>query len=689
MTITRFKLLPGIFDSVTSKDALNRYIAGTNERFWKGYPQKKGGAAKFTTASFAGMCRGLMQWTSLTSNQFIAVGTSYHLYVEEGGTFYNITPAASSGTLGADPFAVTNGSNSVVVTAASHNVAANYFVSFSGATSFNNISINGEYQVVSVTNSNAFVITANSNANGNASGGGNNVAYVFEIPPGNNDAISLYGWGAGTWSTPRKTAVMANNPFTSTNGSTTVQVTYTGHGFSAGTDVSFENASAFNNITINGDYTIAAVTNANSFNITANTNANANGSGGGANVTMGWNGWSTQADSNGVVQIIRTWSLDKWGEDLLANPRDGGLYQWDVTNGLSTRAVAVTNAPSAIKCILVHPDARITSAYGCTDLATGVQDPLLIRWCSQEELDIWDPSTILTPLGNLNTSGDHRLTSGNEIKQSIYTTTGDIIVLTDTSATLQFLTGDNNVFGFKNLGSGCGGISPNCMVQIRGIVYWMSQSGFFTYDGVVRKMRCDVQRTVFDSLNSFQSAKVYGGIISQYSEAIWCYPSADSTENDRVVAYNWEEDVWWTGQLVRTALIDSGAASTQPLSTNANGYLLQEEVGTDDVDQAMPTSLTSYGFMNGDGDNFLHCRRIIPDFQYFSGSMDVSVGTKAYPDSSTTTTKGPFPITGTTQKVSMRSRGRLSTVTWNSNALGADHRFGDTLLDVLTDGRRQ
>lgn len=215
MPYAKLQFQPGIYTENTDVDSANRYVFGNHTRFYKGFPKKVGGSVKTSMNTFLGMCRGMDAWVTLEDRKYIGLGTNLKLYIDEGGSFYDITPIEDDGTLGNDPISTTIGSPIVTITDVAHGRSAGDYVSFSGATAVGGITVSGEYTVTQVLTANTYTITASINATSTATGGGAAVAYEYQIPIGPANTLVLGGWGAGpwggsTWGTPRTTSTLFN-----------------------------------------------------------------------------------------------------------------------------------------------------------------------------------------------------------------------------------------------------------------------------------------------------------------------------------------------------------------------------------------------------------------------------------------------------------------------------------------------
>ena len=416
-------------------------------------------------------------------------------------------------------------------------------------------------------------------------------------------------------------------------------------------------------------------------------------------------GWGIPSSLTTTTQI-RLWSHDNFGEDLLINPRDSKLFYWDRSGGIGARAVELstiegtkTSVPQICKQIMVSDRDRHVLAFGCdainanptATLGDGVQDPLLIRFSSQESATTWFPSAT-------NTAGDLRLGSGSTFVRAIETKR-EILVWTDTAlSSLRFI-GPPFTFGLQQLANNITIAGPNAVAATEDFVFWMGIDNFYVYAGQTTQLPCTVKDHVFQNIDLEQLDKVYAGVNSEYGEAIWLYPSSGSTENDRYVIYNYLDKIWYYGTLSRTAWLDRGTRNF-PLAAEG-GYLYNHEFGNDDDGSAMTSFIESAVMDIEDGDRFLYIRRIVPDLT-FSGSTALStpqatftIKARDFPGSNfsstgsgTTIRTQVTPVEEYTDQAHARIRGRSFAFRVESTALGSKWKLGSPRVDIRPDGRR-
>ncbi len=511
--------------------------------------------------------------------------------------------------------------------------------------------------------------------------------------------------------TPIRDSGVLAGPFDTTAGDQTVIVNDAAHGTQPGDYVTYSGAAITSGIDFNQEFQVATVIDAGSYTIEAPFPATTTVLGGGGAVSFEYQiaigsetsvtvfGWGTGAYGGGFYGIgqagvgitvpARIWALDNFGEDLLASPNGSTLYHWDRTTGPSARAVVVPTAPNTIQWMIVSPQSRHTIAFGAgtgSQSVPGEPDKLLIRWSDQESFSIWDPTSE-------NLAGDIRLDVGSEIITATESR-GDILVWTDESLhALQFV-GGTFVFGLRHLGQSVKIIGPNAAVDANGIVYFMGEDDFLVYDGTLRVMPCDVRNQVFDDLNRAQGSKVFGAVNKLFTEVWWFYPSLASETNDRYVKYNYKDKVWDFGTITRTAFHDSSAFLGQKPYGTFDGKLYQHETGTDEADevgvlQPMISFLETYDVeIDPSGSYLMHVREMIPDFKSLTGSIDLTLNGRGYPQRASLTTTGPFVVTASTEKVDLRFRTRQVSFEVRSDALGDDWRMGTWRAAARPHGRR-
>ena len=609
MPLIEFRPAPGINKEVTDYTGRGKWTDGDNVRFFQGLPQKIKGWEKFISKSIIGVARDQHAWIALDGTRYDAIGTDRKLYIISEGLAFDITPIRRGPTSLTNPF-TTNASTSVVVNDSGHGCIKGSFVTFDSFSAIDGLDMNKEFEVTSVVNTAAYVVTHTSTASGSTSGGGGTGNANYQINPGPEFSVSAFGWGTddygvSTWNTPRSTS----------------------------------------------------------------------------NVTL----------------EARQWSLDNFGEDLIATALNGGAFKWDTSSGTGTRATAITNAPTASRLSLVSTPDRHLLFFGTESTigTTSSQDNLLLRFSSQEDINTYQPTAE-------NTAGSLRIADGSRIVAA-ERSRGQILVWTDTSLhSMQFI-GPPFTFGLRQLGQNCGIIGQHAGLDLNGVAYWMSQDSFYLFDGSVKKIPCTVEQFIFDNINVTASENAFAGHNGEFNEIMWFYARTGSDQINALVAYNYTEGTWWTGTLSRTTWTDREIYDN-PLATKyteglvANNetilgltagasQLFLHETGTDDDGNAMTAFVKSGGVQIEQGDEFAFVSKLIPDVQNQSGVLNADLEFKAYPNNSTSVTK-TASFTDSTDFVSLRGRGREFTVNVVSNTTGTAWRLGTQRFDIQPDGRR-
>jgi hypothetical protein len=524
--------------------------------------------------------------------------------------------------------------------------------------------------------------------------------------------------------TPVSVSVTLANVFGTSVGETRVCVSDASHGRKDGDFVFFTSAAVIgSDVTLEGVYSISVVdSNVYAIEVTGAAGATSTqtgsatfhyliatghqnavpGLGYGADVynagteTGGARAWNepTSADATEFVSQITQWSLDNWGEDIIANRRNGTIYVFDTdastTPLRATKVSGATNStPTTVNSIIVSPNDRHlialgSNAFNTTASPTGDYDPLTVRWSNQEDYTNWVPS-------KSSTSGETVLTDGTEIVGGIRSRNA-INIWTDNSLwTMQFV-GPPFTFRFQQMGSNCGLIGPHAGIDYNGISYWMGYENFFAFDGQVRNLPATIRRYVYDDLNITNKDKIFAGINSEFKEIIWLYPGNNATECDSYVLYSPEENYWTYGTCLWTTFADRTVfGNTITTGTTVAGSNLYNNEPPD-IFTGNNTALTSYiesaDFDLQDGNELIFMDKLIPDFDINTGNIKFSIQTKQYPESSQSIEKGPFTISNTTNKVSLRARGRQAKIRVSCNSTGTKWRWGSLRLAMQPDGGR-
>ena len=730
MPYTDLRFKPGINKEITPYSEENGWVDCDKVRFRFGYPEKLNGWEKNSNNAFLGQCRGLHEWVSLSGERFLGVGTEQKYYIKQGTSYNDITPIRLTTSAGDVTFAATDGSSTIVVTDANHGCVANDFVTFSGAASLGgNITaavLNQEYQVVSVTDANSYTISArtvstipsititggldqtlvNANASDTGNGGGS-VVGVYQIGTGLNSAVSGIGWGAGLMGGTNNSALQTtlNEGGTLSDSDTTITLTST-TGIIAndivligGTELVLVGGISSNDLTgcTRGHKGTTASSHADSSVVRLAS--------GNADAEDDFNGFG-EGVATGVqdpTANLRIWSHDNFGEDLIFNERNGNIYYWDKTNGVSTRGVELStlsgtprSVPQKAKQVLMSDVDRHVIAFGCDGLGgssdtqgDGVQDPMLIRFASQANPIDWFPTST-------NTADSLRIDSGSEIVQAVETRQ-QILVFTDIAIYSMQYVGAPYQFNIGLISSNITIASPRSAVADS--VYWMGKKEFYLYSGSSQRIPCTVRDFVFDDFNDSQSEKVVAGSNVSFGEIWWFYPSADSEENNKYVVYNYQENIWFVGTLDRTAWLDRGVSSL-PLATGSDNYLFNHETGAKADGEAMTAFIESGDLGIADGNQFTFISRVLPDLNFretnvndttvsFILNAKNSPGQSSQSSTTDTVTKtSNTPVDQYTNQYQTRLRGRSFTFKIQSTDADVLWRLGIPRVDIRPDGRR-
>jgi len=725
MPLQKLQFRPGLNREGTDYSNEGGWYDGDKIRFRSGFPEKIGGWTRMATAQFLGIARSLWNWVALNGSNYLGVGTNLKYYIEQGGTYFDITPVVHTSSNVAGAFIASNGSNVVTVVDAGYSPNTGDYLTISGAASLGgNVTatvLNKEFAVNSIVNSTAYTIVVSVNANGSDTGNGGSLTNIaYQQPTGLNTFTVGTGWGAGPW--PVNGIVTSlTNPFATTNGSNVVTVTHTAHGLSNGNAVIFSNATATGGISsvLLNTLFYPTVANANAYTITVQANATSNVAAGGGNVIAyaetGTHGWG-EGYTSGIGQQLRLWTNDNYGQDLVIAPRGGSVFYWKASLGTQTRAQLLstlstnegfdgTRVPTATLQVIASAIQRFVICFGANPYdpvtAATTFDPLLVRWSDQENPYEWVPAVT-------NQSGEFRLSSGSFI-MCARNTRQEILVWTDSAIySMQYL-GPPYVWGFQVLMDNISIMSPNAAITINNVTYWMGVDKFFIYSGRVETLPCSLWQYVFNDINTDQAFQVFVGSNERYNEIWWFYCSNGSNTVDKYVIYNYLERVWSYGTMARTAWLDSGIRP-YPMAADYNNRMLYHESAVDDVSGEQPVPIESYiqssDFDIGDGHNFGFVWRILPDINFNGSNVNnpyVTMQVKPRRNSGTPYGTADDPqvtsadnFTGAptynvqefTGQVYTRLRGRQLAFRITSDSLGVAWQLGSPRIDIRNDGRR-
>jgi hypothetical protein len=701
MPLQKILFKPGVNKENTRYTTEGGWYECDKVRFRQGNPEVIGGWGRLSANTFQGVCRSLWNWVLLNGNNIIGVGTNLKFYLENGGAYNDITPIRATSTINNNPFVATNGSATITVTDTAHGAITGDFVTFSGAVGLGgNITatvLNAQYQIA-VINANTYTFTATATANATdasgSPGGGASVVAAYQINVGPAEQIPLVGWGAGgwglgTWGTGLGSSIalrlwsqinygedLVFGPrgggiyyWDATSGITTRGVLLN----SLGGTVSFTNASP----------TVVTST------ILYTEGAALQFSGGSlpTGVTAGTTYYVFEV--NGLTFKLLT---------------SAGAAVNTTSTGTGSVSLIV-DVPTVQNTLTVSDTSRFVLAFGCNDYGSATLDPMLIRWSSQDDIYNWTPDPT-------NQAGFTRLSHGSEIITTVQTRQ-EIIVFTDVSVySLQYL-GPPYVWGTQLLGDNVSIISPNAAVIASGVVYWMGVDKFYSYDGRVQTLNCDLRRFIFSDINQEQALQVFSGTNEGFNEVWWFYCSANASAIDRYVIYNYVEKIWYYGTMSRTAWLDSGL---QPYPIAANyfsntltGNLINHETGLNDDTTGTPVAIDAYisssEFDIGDGHNFGFVWRVLPDLTFENATSTPAgalpaVAMTLYGLSNsgsgvTSTASQPVAKSNTyviteqfTGQIFTRMRGRQMIFKISSNQVNTCWQLGAPRIDIRPDGRR-
>ena len=726
MPLAKVNIAPGFDKQSTPSDAEGRWVDGDNVRFRYGEPEKIGGWEALVDNKIVGAARGQHVWANTEGKKYAAIGTDKVLIIYFDGAFYDITPLDTDNFSTGANITTTNGSATVTITTSgAHNLAVGDIITFANAGSFTGANTDYTasdfddklFEVQSVPTVLTFTITmpSSESKSGVTNDGTLDVRPYVVVGPLVQSAG--YGWGTYLWGgrTVAQVTTTVNNGGPMLVGASSVVLTSTASFPSAGKiRIGSEDMEYTGNNTSSN--TLSGITRG----LNSTTPAeHANGS----TVTdiTDYIGWGDASTSSTVSIDPGNWSLDNFGNILIATVHNGETFTWDasLTNALSTRATIGTGMPTKSVMTIVSDRDRHLFHLG-TETTIGsptTQDKMFIRFSDQESTSDYAPTST-------NTAGTFRLDDGTQIigafKGKDY-----ILVLTDTAAYEMQFVGPPFTFSIRKVGSNNGLLGQHAGVFANGAVYWMGKTGgFYVYDGTVKSLPCLVEDFVFTTdgknpgINYDSGQIVFAGINELYSEINWFYPTSGSSQVDRVVTYNYDENVWTTGTLDRTTWVGSTVyevpyatdynASDTPtfptVSGVSNGATIYyaHEIGINqangDGTQTAITSFIKSGEFDlngrqgvpGDGEFLMSIKRFLPDFKRISGNAKVTIFLNSFPQGTTAASSplGPFTVSSSTSKIDTRARARLAAVQIENESLDESWRYGTFRFDVRVDGRR-
>jgi hypothetical protein len=710
---------PGFNKQVTGTGGEGQWIEGDNVRFRYGTPEKIGGWAQLGSVDITGRNTAIHHFVNASGIKYAALGTNRILYAYSGGIFYDIHPIKSTTTL-TSAFSTTNGSATVTITFASaHNINKGDIILLDNFTSITNSDFNSanfdnnKFQVSSIPTTTTLTITMASNESGSGASTSGGIRVKHYYPVGPAVEVATTGWGLGSW------GGVAQGQFTSTlssgiNASVTSLTMASSTSFPSSGTVQI--GSELITYTGNSGGTLSGLTRG-ATGTTAATHSS------GATVTdasefFAWNG-STSGD---IVTAPGLWSLDNFGNKLIATISGGETFEWDSdpTGATETRATILANAPTASSFSLVSTPDRHLIFFGTeTTIGTSsTRDEMFIRFSDQESID---ETTSYAPSAT-NTAGTQRLADGSKIIGAIRGRDA-IYVWTDTALFIMRFVGAPFTFSFQQVGTNCGLIGQNAAVEVDGSAYWMSENGFFRYTGKLESLACLVEDHVYDDINTIPKQHINAGLNNLFGEVMWFYPNSGSGTVNRMVCYNYldstpERPVWTTGTLARTAWQDS-AVFGKPHATEYNSddttattnkdhvigctdgttTYFEHEKGLDEIKEGATNSIVaniqSGDFdignqgLQGDGEFMMKIRRVLPDFLSQTGDSVVTLNLKDFPnDTAASSSLGPFTVNNSTQKLDTRARARSISLKVSNSSTSQFWKLGTFRLDIQPDGRR-
>lgn len=677
MPFATARLVPGVNTEKTPTLNQAGYSQSNLGRFRDGLFQKIGGWLKYYAFAVAGIPRALHGWQDLNSNKYLGVGTTTSLGAINNGAFTDLTPQKLTSDF-APNFSTTSGSNIIsVIDPNVSNVTISDVIFFNTPIAIGGLILAGAYPISTIIGTHSYQFLAASNATATVA-------------------------NAGTVPT-----------FTTTSGTASVTVALTAHNRIAGDSVYFPVSTTLGGVTIQGGYTVSTVLNANSFTISASSQATsvvtlAMNSGnaeliyyitlGPAAIGTGYGlgGYGLGGYGTGVVPASQTgtpiaaldYSLDNWGQFLVASPKNGGIYYWDPRGGFST-AVLIPAAPLFNGGMFVAMPQQMIIAWGTTtSIGIGVQqDPLLVKWCDVGNFNQWAGSS-------QNQAGTFRLPTGSAIMGGLQASQQSLL-WTDIDLWAMSYIGAPLVYSFNKIGAGCGLVGQHARCQLRGSVYWMGQSNFFMLSGNgVDVIPCSVWDVVFQDLDLNNLAKCHAAANTPFNEVMFYYPSKSGAtgECDRYVKLNVLDKTWDYGNLPRTAWIDQSVLGA-PIGASPQSIIYQHET-TNDADGQPINAVMQTGYWTiSEGEDFAFVDEIIPDFKWgtWAGAQTAQIQITMYAvnyPGDTPRVYGPYTITQTSQFINTRIRARQLAMRAESADIGSFWRLGSVKYRFAPDGRR-
>ena len=712
--LQKINFLPGFNKQLTESQAEGQWIDGDNVRFRYSTPEKIGGWLQLGENDMTGAARAMHHIVNRSGNKFSIIGTNRILYAYTGGVFYDIHPIRATSTL-SSCFTTTYDSDVVSIAFSSgHSLVAGDIIFLDNFTTITNSNYTAtdfndkKFMVTAITNSTTITITMPSNETGSgaSSSGGIRVQAYYSVGPA--EQAPGFGYGLGQWG-----GTVLGEAQTTLNGAinsitTTIVLTDATQFPSSGTNFIQIDSEEISYTGITGS-TLTGVTRG-----VRNTTAASHLTLATITNTSDYVAWG-EAASGDLVIDPGLWSIDNFGDNVIALIHNAQVFEWDsaLPNATSTRATIISGAPTASRDMLVSTPDRHLVFFG-TETTIGdptTQDDMFIRFSDQENISVYAPTSV-------NTAGTQRLSDGSRIIGAVRGRNA-IYVWTDTSLFTMRFVGAPFTFAFEQVGTNCGLIGMNAAAEVDGAAYWMSENGFFRFSGNLESMICLVEDFVYDDLNTTASQLINLGVNNLFGEIIWFYPTSNSEIINRCVTYNYTESsqqrpIWTTGSLNRTTWQDSaifgkphatyyettGTSYDVVGNTDGSTIYYEHETGTDQVNVNATTTIASniesgdfdisqQEGLNGDGEYIMKIRRFIPDFLSQTGNTQVTLNIRDYPNQTQASSSlGPFTITSSTTKVDTRARARLISLKIANTGSSQNWKLGGFRLDIQPDGRR-
>ena len=730
--LTEIKFAPGIDKQDTSVGAQGRWIDSDNTRFRYGLPEKVGGWSSLLNDTIVGVARKTIPFVDKVGNRYVGIGTDKFLLIYFEGILYDITPFRTD-AVGAPLFltgctlATTSTSNKtcIITTPTDHDLIEGDMivldsVTLPGGTGLNAIDFEDKlFQVLSVPSPTTFTISSINQASAVVATGGSMIVQPYAYI-GPAEQTYGYGFGVGPFggTVTGASTTTINNAGVLAAGATSVILTDSSVMPTTGTLLINNELMTYTTNTI-GTNTISGISRA-----AGGTTDVEHANGSIVNNATDFAGWGSPVDAATIVLEPGLWSLDTFGDVLVATIANGKTFTWDssVAAQFTNRASQLTTSfetnlnPIASRLTLVSPTTRHLIHFGtCTtynDAST--QDDMFIRFSNNEDINGYDVKAT-------NTAGTFRLQDGTRIVGAL-TAKETILVWTDSALYTMKFVGSPFTFGFEQVGTNCGLIGKNAAVEIDGVAYWMSNNGFFAFDGTVKSLPCSVEDYVYDDVDTTKGQQINAGLNNLFTEVTWWYPTQGSDFNNRSVVYNYGETSkmpmgnWYTNvdtNSIRTSWIDtliyprpyatkynSTSTGTFPTIIGETGLgqtvFFEHETGNDQINpDGSTTILTSFiqsfnfSLQAQQSEIFLAMRRFLPNFKVLTGSNLITIGVSDWPaNTAGNSSFSPFTITSTTEYKDTRARGRYANIKIENINVGETWRFGTFQVDLQPDGRR-